>query len=73
MNFGENIQQWFSVQIGALFMVVIGSVSIYYLIKREFSRFVGFGVFALIVATYVFAPKMVKELGINLFRTIFGG
>ncbi|MEQ2529702.1 hypothetical protein WMO40_23835 [Bacillaceae bacterium CLA-AA-H227] len=36
MNFGENIQTWFSTQIGALFMVIIGAVAIYFLVKREF-------------------------------------
>lgn len=73
MNFGENIQAWFSTQIGALFMVIIGAVAIYFLVKREFSRFVGFGIFAMIVGVFVFAPNNVKALGNRLWETIFGG
>jgi hypothetical protein len=73
MNFGENIQTWFSTQIGALFLVIIGAVAIYFLVRREFSRFVGFAVFAMIVGVFVFTPDLVKNLGSNLWRTVFGG
>ncbi|MCM3006856.1 hypothetical protein [Priestia koreensis] len=72
MNFGENIQEWFSVQIGALFFVVIGAMAIFFLAKREFSRFVGFAVFALIVGVFVFTPESVKSLGGKLWATVFG-
>ncbi|AIE61707.1 hypothetical protein [Bacillus methanolicus] len=73
MNFGENIQNWFSTQIGALFMVIIGAVAIYFLIKREFSRFVGFAIFSMIVGVFVFTPDSVKNLGTKLWQTVFGG
>lgn len=73
MNFGENAQDWFGTQIGALFMVIIGAVAIYYLVKREFSKFVGFGIFAMIVGIFVFSPESVKSLGKKLWDTLFGG
>ncbi|ALA55249.1 hypothetical protein CAY60_020790 [Shouchella clausii] len=73
MNFGQNIQSWFSTQIGALFLVIIGAVAIYFLVKREFSRFVGFAVFALIVSVFVFMPQQVRTLGRTLWSTVFGG
>jgi hypothetical protein len=73
MNFGENIQHWFATQIGALFMVIIGAVSIYFLVKREFSRFVGFAIFAMIVGVFVFTPESVKDLGAKLWATVFRG
>ncbi|OXT15222.1 hypothetical protein B9K06_22185 [Bacillus sp. OG2] len=72
MNFGENIQEWFSTQIGALFLVIIGAVAIYFLVKREFSKFVGFAVFAMVVAVFVFTPDSVKDLGSKLWETVFG-
>lgn len=72
MNFGENIQAWFSTQIGALFMVIIGAVAIYFLVRREFSRFVGFALFAMIVGVFVFAPDSVQNLGSRLWATVFG-
>jgi hypothetical protein len=72
MNFGENIQTWFSTQIGALFLVIIGAVAIFFLVKREFSKFVGFFIFALIVSVFVFMPDTIKTLGQKFFTTIFG-
>lgn len=72
MNFGENIQEWFSAQIGALFLVIIGAVAIYFLVKREFSRFVGFAIFAMVVGVFVFTPDSVKNLGSKLWETVFG-
>ncbi|HER2025535.1 hypothetical protein LCL90_22900 [Bacillus infantis] len=72
MNFGENIQEWFSAQIGALFLVIIGAVAIYFLVKREFSRFVGFALFAMVVGVFVFTPDSVKDLGSKLWETVFG-
>lgn len=73
MNFGENIQTWFSTQIGALFLVIIGAVAIYFLVKREFSKFVGFAIFAMIVGVFVYTPDSVKDLGTNLWTQVFGG
>ena len=73
MNFGENLQEWFSTQVGALFMVIIGAVAIYFLVRREFSKFVGFGVFAMIVGVFVFTPESIKELGNSDWSTVFGG
>lgn len=73
MNFGQNIQNWFSTQVGALFMVIIGAIAIYFLVKREFSRFVGFAIFAMIVGVFVFTPESVKTLGTKLWATVFGG
>ncbi|PPA68688.1 hypothetical protein [Jeotgalibacillus proteolyticus] len=73
MNFGENIQSWFGVQIGALLLVVIGAVAIYFLMKREFSKFVGFAVFSMIVGVFVFSPDNVVGLGERLWSTVFGG
>lgn len=72
MNFGENIQAWFSTQIGALFMVIIGAVAIYFLVRREFSKFVGFALFAMVVGVFVFAPDNVRDLGGRLWATVFG-
>ncbi|OWA33038.1 hypothetical protein CDO73_26185 [Saccharibacillus sp. O23] len=71
MNFGEKIQESFSTQVGALFLVIIGAMAIYFLVKREFSRFVGFAVFALFVSVFVFVPDKIKDLGTKLWETIF--
>lgn len=73
MNFGSNLQDWFSGEVGALFMVIIGAVAIFYLVKREFSKFAGFAIFAMIVSIFVFAPESIKKLGKSLWSTVFGG
>ncbi|WP_221568663.1 hypothetical protein [Alkalihalobacillus sp. TS-13] len=72
MNFGENIQAWFSTQVGALFMVAIGAVALVYLFQRKFSMFISFAVFAMIVAVFIFAPESVKDLGTSMWKRVFG-
>ncbi|AYK59829.1 hypothetical protein NYE34_21370 [Bacillus sp. FSL R5-0418] len=71
MNFGENAQSWLGDQVGALFIVIIAAVAIYYLVKREFSKFVGFAVFAAFVSIFVFAGENIKDLGQDLWSRIF--
>jgi hypothetical protein len=73
MNFGENFQSWFATQVGAVFLVAIGALAIFFLVRREFSRFVGFAIFAMIVGVFVFAPENVLRLGENLWAILFGG
>lgn len=71
MNFGTNLQNELSTQIGALFLLCIGGLAVYFLVKREFSRFIGFFVFALIVSVFVFAPDKIKDLGTSFWDAIF--
>ncbi|MEC0259326.1 hypothetical protein [Paenibacillus lautus] len=72
MNFGENLQSELSTQLGALFLLIIGGLAVFFLIKREFSKFIGFFVFALLVSVFVFVPDKVKELGTAFWDKIFG-
>ncbi|MFS0728377.1 hypothetical protein [Paenibacillus sp. 1P07SE] len=72
MNFGENLQNELSTQVGALFLLIIAALAIYFLAKREFSRFIGFFVFALFVSVFVFFPENIKDLGETLWSAIFG-
>ncbi|GLI85187.1 hypothetical protein ANABIO32_29110 [Rossellomorea marisflavi] len=73
MNFGENLQNWFSTEMGAVFTVIIGAIAIYFLVRREFSKFIGFGVFAMITGVFIFQPDSVVSLGSKLWTTVFGG
>ena len=73
MNFGENLHNWFSTEMGAVFMVVIGAIAIFFLVRREFSKFIGFAVFAMITGVFIFQPDSVVSLGSKLWTTVFGG
>ncbi|MEK5645950.1 hypothetical protein BK138_34465 [Paenibacillus rhizosphaerae] len=71
MNFGENLQSELSTQLGALFLLIIGVLAVFFLIKREFSKFIGFFVFALVVSVFVFVPDKIKDLGTAFWDKIF--
>ncbi|MGM9988166.1 MAG: hypothetical protein ACI35O_13190 [Bacillaceae bacterium] len=73
VTFGQNLQNWLTGEIGAIFLIIIGGVAIYYLAKREFSKFIGFALFAMLVGVFVFRPTLIKDLGIKLFDVLVGG
>ena len=72
MNFGSNFQTLIQEQVGYLFLAILGAVAVYFLVKREFSKFIGFILFAMVVAVFVFAPDFIKDLGISVVKKIFG-
>lgn len=72
MNFGEKLQSELATQLGALFLLIIGVLAVFFLVKREFSKFIGFFVFALLVSVFVFAPDKIKTLGTTFWDKIFG-
>lgn len=73
INPGERIGQWITSNVGALFIPVLAVVSIYYLAKRQFTQFISFAVFAVLVSLFVFAGDSFKDMAINLSRWIIGG
>ncbi|MDF2630930.1 MAG: hypothetical protein K0R39_4761 [Symbiobacteriaceae bacterium] len=73
INPGERIGQWITSNVGALFIPILGVVSIYYLAKRQFTQFISFAVFAVIVSLFVFAGDSFKDMAVSLSRWIIGG
>ncbi len=72
VNPGVRIGEWIQHNVAALFAPLIGLVALYYLMRREFTRFLSFAVFAVLVALFVFAGTDFKEAAVGLARWIIG-
>ena len=72
VNPGERIGQWIQTNVAALFAPLIGLVALYYLGRREFTKFLSFAAFAVIVALFVFAGSDFKDAAVGLSRWIIG-
>lgn len=63
---GQNLTNRIQQNITGAFPVVLAVVSLFYLVKRAFAAFIGFAVFAVIVAVFVYAPDLIRTFGTNL-------
>lgn len=72
MNFGQNLQTFFSQQILAVFLVVLAVMAVFFFIKKETGKFIGFLITAIVCAVFVVDPQWVVDLFVNLAKTIFG-
>ncbi len=70
---GDRILEGGSKEIGSLFLLGIAAVAVYLFMKRAFTAFLGFSVFAMIVAVFVFSPETITGLGEKGFKWIFEG
>lgn len=72
VNPGVRIGQWIQENVTALFPPLLALIAVYYLVKREFSQFIGFAVFATIVALFVYAGDAFKDAAVSLSRWVIG-
>ena len=72
MNFGQNLYNWFLSNEQSLVLMTIVVISIYLGFKREFSKFIGFLVVALVAVGLVFNASGVKDVLLQLFNKIIG-
>lgn len=68
---GEKILEGGSKEIGALFLLGITVVAVYLFMKRAFTAFIGFALFAMVVALFVFSPETIADLGEKGTKWIF--
>ncbi|MBL4932280.1 hypothetical protein [Clostridium paridis] len=71
MNFGQNIFSIVQDNVGYLFLAVLVGLALYFLVKKEISKFVGFIVASLLASGFIFVPDVVKDILVNLFKKIF--
>lgn len=71
MNFGQNIYEFVQTNVTPLFLAVLIGVAIYFLVKREATKFVSFVIIAIVVAGFVFVPEIVRDILVNIFKSIF--
>lgn len=72
MNFGQNIFTWLGVEAGYLVLVGLVIIGVYLVLKREFSKLLGFVFVALIAVGFVFNPIGVKDVLLEFFNKILG-
>jgi hypothetical protein len=72
INPGVRIGQWVTTNVSALFAPLLAAVAIYYLAKRQFTRFLSFAVFAVIAAFFIFAGDQFKDVAVGLARWVMG-
>jgi hypothetical protein len=69
-NPGMKLGQWITDNVTALFAPVLAAVSLYYLAKRQFTKFLSFAVFAAAVTLLVFATGDFKDFAINIGKWV---
>lgn len=73
INPGVQIGLWIQHNVAGLFAPILGAVALYYLVRRQFTRFLSFSAFAVLVALFVFAGDAIKDAAISLGRWVIGG
>ena len=71
MNFGQNILEVVQTNVMPLFLAVLVCVAVYFLVKRELTKFVAFLAMSVVVAGFVVTPETVRDILVNLFKSIF--
>lgn len=72
INPGERLGEWIYQNVTALFAPILAAVSIYYLAKRQFTRFLSFAAFAVVVSLFVYGGTEFKDAAVNLSKWIIG-
>lgn len=72
VNPGERIGTWVYQNVTALFAPLLAAVSLYYLAKRQFTQFLSFAVFAVIVALFVYGGTEFKDAAVSLAKWVIG-
>ncbi|HYF95150.1 MAG TPA: hypothetical protein VD969_23315 [Symbiobacteriaceae bacterium] len=66
VNPGVKIGQWVYENVAALFAPILAAVSLYYLAKRQFTKFISFAAFAILAALLIFGANEFKDFGVSL-------
>jgi hypothetical protein len=70
---GTKFQEMVQSEVGPLFMALVALIAVLFIIKRQFTKLIGFMVFAMLVAVLVYQPMKVKDMGLSLFDKLFSG
>lgn len=68
---GAKLQESVGGEIGALFLLAVIALSIVFFVKRQFTQFLGFILFAMLVSVFIFRPELVQSLGTDSFLWLF--
>ena len=70
---GQKLQETVGNEIGSLFLLAVTAISLWHFWQRNFTAFIGFALFALLVGVFIFSPEYVRQLGTDAFRWLFVG
>jgi hypothetical protein len=68
---GQKLQETVGGEIGSLFLLVVTFLSLCMFWQRQFTKFIGFVLFAMVVSILIFTPEWVKTLGTDAFYWLF--
>ncbi len=69
---GERLLEGGGSELGKLFLLMVIGVSIFLFMKRAFTAFIGFALFAMVVSVFVFSPETITGMGEKGVKWIFG-
>lgn len=72
VNPGVRIGEWLYTNVTALFAPILAIIALYFLAKRQFTQFISFAVFAVLVSLFVFAGADFKDSAVGLAKWIIG-
>lgn len=72
INPGVKLGQWIYDNVVALFAPILAVVSLYYLAKRQFTKFLSFAAFAVLAALLIFGSSDYKDAAVSLGKWIIG-
>jgi hypothetical protein len=65
---GEKLQQTLGGEIGSLFLLAVIVLSLKFFWERAFSKFIGFALFSMLVAVFIFKPELISNMGEKAFN-----
>lgn len=68
---GGKLKETMGSELGSLFLLAVVFISLTMFYKRQFTAFIGFALFAMLVSVFVFQPELVETLGSDAFRWLF--
>jgi len=68
---GEKLKVATQEQVGALFLAAVIVLTVYCVVKRAFSLFIGIMLFAMFASVFVFSPENISDLGEKAFNWLF--
>ncbi len=72
INPGDRIGAWVTHNVSALFAPLLGVIGLYYLARRQFTQFLSFAVFAVIVSLFIYGGTEFKDSAVSLAKWVIG-
>lgn len=69
---GVRIGTWLQRNVAALFAPLLAAGALYHLVKRQFTQFLSFAVFAALASLFVFGASEFKDAAVAFVRWVIG-